>query len=294
MFEFRNKNYLVTVDYYSNFFEVDRLYKTTSKHVIQKLRVQFSRHGIPSKVISDNGPQFSSSDFADFAKTYEFVHVTSSPGYPQSNGKAENAVKTVKRIMKKSLKSGEDPFLALLSWRYTPSEGMNSSPVQRLYGRRTRTLLPTTNKFLKPKIATHVKKEMTVRKNKQKQYYDRNTKPLNDLEKGDIVRIRSQGRENEWKKGIVEEKVNINSYNVKTEDGGIYRRNRRHLRSSKEQFELNDPNVEMKDNDRQDDSCVRSNETSCENTEHSLVQVAPRRSGRVRREPSYLKDYVMK
>ena len=61
-----------------------------------------------------------------------------------------------------------------------------------------------------------------------------------------------------------EEKVNIKSYNVKTEDGGIYRRNRRHLRSSKEQFELNDPNLEMKDNDRQDDSCVRSNETSCE------------------------------
>ena len=93
------------------------------------------------------------------------------------------------------------------------------------------------------------------------------------------------------KKGIVEEKVNIKSYNVKTEDGGIYMRNRRHLRSSKEQFELNDPNVEMKDNDRQDDSCVRSNETSCENTELSLVQVEPRRYGRVRKEPSY---YVMK
>jgi hypothetical protein len=57
----------------------------------------------------------------------------SSPGYPQSNGQPENAVKNVKRIMKKSLKSGEDPFLALLSWRNTPSEGMNSSPVQRLY-----------------------------------------------------------------------------------------------------------------------------------------------------------------
>jgi hypothetical protein len=151
------------------FTPVDRLYKTTSKHVIQKLRAQFSRHGVPSKVISDNGPQFSSSDFADFAKTYEFVHVTSSPGYPQSNGKVENAVKTVKRIMKKSLKLGEDPFLALLSWRK------------------------------KPKIATHVKKEMTVRKNKQKQYYDRNAKSLSDLEKGDIVRIRPQGRDNEWK-----------------------------------------------------------------------------------------------
>ena len=196
--------------------------------------------------------------------------------------------------MKKSLKSGEDPFLALLSWRNTPSEGLNSSPVQRLYGRRTRTLLPTTNTLRKPKRVTHVKKEMTVRKNKQKQYYDSNTKSLNDLEKGDIGRIRPHGRDNEWKKGIVEGKVNIKSYNVKTEDGGIYRRNRRHLRSSKEQFELNDPNVEMKYNDRQDDSCVRSNETSCENIEHSLVQVEPRRYGRVRREPSYLKDYVMK
>jgi transposase InsO family protein len=144
------------------------------------LRAQFSRHGVPSKVISDNGPQFFSSDFADFAKTYEFVHVTSSPGYPQSNGQAENAVKNVKRIMKKSLKSGEDPFLALLSWRNTPSEGLNSSPVQRLYGRRTRTLLPTTNTLRKPKRVTHVKKEMTVRKNKQKQYYDSNTKSLND------------------------------------------------------------------------------------------------------------------
>ena len=99
---------------------------------------------------------------------------------------------------------------------------MNSSPVQLLYGRRTRTFLPTTNKLLKPKITTHVKKEMTVRKNKQKQYYDRNAKSLSDLEKGDIVRIRPQGRDNEWKKGIVEEKVNIKSYNVKTEDGGIY------------------------------------------------------------------------
>jgi hypothetical protein len=59
--------------------------------------------------------------------------------------------------MKKLLKSGEYPFLALLSWSIS-SEGMNSSPVQRLYCRRTRTLLPTTNKLLKPKIATHIKK----------------------------------------------------------------------------------------------------------------------------------------
>lgn len=67
---------------------------------------------------------------------------------------------------------------------------MNSSLVQRLYSSRTRTLSPTTNKLLKPKIDIHAKKEMTVRKIKQNQYYDRNTKSLGDLEMGDIVRIR--------------------------------------------------------------------------------------------------------
>ena len=54
-----------------------------------------ARHGIPDKIVSDNGPQFSSQEFKKFKDLYEFDHVTSSPTDPQSNGKAENAVKTV-------------------------------------------------------------------------------------------------------------------------------------------------------------------------------------------------------
>lgn len=41
------------------------------------------------EVCSDNGPPFSSKSFAAFARKYDFQHVTSSPGYPQSNGLAE-------------------------------------------------------------------------------------------------------------------------------------------------------------------------------------------------------------
>ena len=44
--------------------------------------------------MTDNGPQFDSAEFAMFAKKWSFKHDTSSPRYPQSNGKAENAVKT--------------------------------------------------------------------------------------------------------------------------------------------------------------------------------------------------------
>ena len=91
LFEFQGKEYLVTTDYYSNFFEVDKLGTQTSKEVIEKLKCQMARHGIPDKLRSDNGPQFSSQEFKKFTQLYEFDHVTSSPTYPQSNGKAENA-----------------------------------------------------------------------------------------------------------------------------------------------------------------------------------------------------------
>ena len=36
LFEFQGRSYLVTTDYYSNFFGVDRLYNTTAKVVICK------------------------------------------------------------------------------------------------------------------------------------------------------------------------------------------------------------------------------------------------------------------
>ena len=59
-FEFQGKEYLVTTDYYSNFLEIDKLDTQTSKEVIEKLKCQMARHGIPDKLVSDNGPQFSS------------------------------------------------------------------------------------------------------------------------------------------------------------------------------------------------------------------------------------------
>ena len=87
---------------------------------------------MPDIVVSDNSPQFASAEFSVFAKTWMFTHSTSSPYHPQCNGKAENALKTVKRIFAKCLESGQSEFLALLDWRNTPTEGIGTSPAQRL------------------------------------------------------------------------------------------------------------------------------------------------------------------
>ena len=114
-------NYLITVDYFSNFWEIDYLEDTTAKTVIRKLKANFARHGIPDVLITDNGPQFTSEQFKSFTTTWEFTHTTSSPYYPQSNGKAEQAVKMAKTLLKKAKKSKSDPYLALLDFRNTPS-----------------------------------------------------------------------------------------------------------------------------------------------------------------------------
>ena len=65
------------------------------------MKAHFARYGIPDRATSDNGRPFNSKEFASFVSLYGFEHVTSSLGYPQSNGKAQNAVKAGKNSHEK-------------------------------------------------------------------------------------------------------------------------------------------------------------------------------------------------
>ena len=184
----------ITVDYFSNFSEVDHLTTTTATQVINKVRSHFTRYGIPDTVVSDNGPQFSGSQFAAFAQQWQFTRVTSSPRYPQSmNGKTESTVKTAKLIMKKALEAKCDVYLALLDFRNTHSEYLHSSPAQRMFGRPTRTLLPLSPSLLQPEPArqTTALKQLCKAKDKQAQQYNRTSKSLSQmLPGGNVVRMK--------------------------------------------------------------------------------------------------------
>ncbi|XP_062576513.1 uncharacterized protein K02A2.6-like [Saccostrea cucullata] len=240
LFEFDGNDYLICADYFSDFFEIDRLHGKTGKEVITKMKAQIARHGIPDVIISDNGPPFNSREFQDFAEKYEFEHRTSSPRYPQSNGKAENAVKIAKALMRKCVLDKKDPFLALLDWRNTPSETIGLSAAERLFGRRTRTRLTLSSKQLKTHNSSGISRKLYKRKGKEASYYNCGTKELQKLHAGDTVRIRPFGREKSWTKAQVRDQVDIRSYEVRTEDGRVYRRNRKHLRLSREPFSKED------------------------------------------------------
>lgn len=220
IFEYAGRSYLCVYDALSNFPEVELLKDTTAKTVIEATSAIFARYGIPVEVSSDNGPQFCCRAFAEFAQTYGFNHIISSPRYPQSNGLAEKGVQIVKRILKKSTEMKQDFWLGLLAYRSTPMES-GPSPGEVLQGRRLRTTLPD----VRPCPSS------SVQKHRQTDHSIRQLPPLNP---GDTVRIKKGA----WamKGQVVQASGYPRSYNVVTEDGRIVRRNRRHLLPTKEAF----------------------------------------------------------
>ena len=221
IFHFEDKSYLCTVDYYSSYFEIDTLTNKTASQLIHILKKHFSRHGIPNKLVSDNGPPFNSYEFEQFTMSYEIEHVTSSPHYPQSNGKVENTIKVAKNLLKKSKTAKTDIYLALLEWRNTPSEGLESSPSQRMFGQRTRTLIPATSELLKQKLVDDIPGKLLKKKKLQAKYYNYGAKELPHLSNGEVVRVKPTGRSSQWHKAQVKQQVDVRSYEVRMEDGRV-------------------------------------------------------------------------
>ena len=245
--------------------------------------MQFARHGIPDVLVTDNGTQFSSSEFLRFAETWKFEHKTSSPHHPQSNGKAEDAVKICKALLKKAKADNKDPLLAFLDWRNTPSEGLGTSPVQRLMGRQTRTLLPTHTKLLQPKVDNHTAEKLANRKQIQEQRYNKKSQPLPSLQPGQAIRMKLPG-DPKWSLGSCVKVLRNRSYEVEVA-GRCYRRNRRQLRTTAESpppqpLEENllhdDHSAKSPSANQESSSDISDYDKSTNDTPQSLIE--PRRS----------------
>ena len=283
LFEFNGVHYLLSVDYYSKWIEVAKLDDITSSNIICHLKSQFARYGIPDELISDNGPQYACSAFNDFSRSYGFVHTTSSPLYPQSNGEVERAVQTIENFLKK----GQDPYKALLNYRNTPLDGIGLSPAQILMGRRLKTSLPTSAELLKPQGTPEIKQHLQKIKERQKFYYDKHcSKELPPLDKGDQVSLKH------------EKHHTPRSYIVQAPGGQKYRRNCRHLNKNRVSQALNKGTVETSQNGQA--SSPACNQTNLNGSfhetetlsEHALKPAMRTRSGRLVKQPTYLKDYA--
>ena len=107
---------------------------------------------------------------------------------------------------------------------------------QLFMSRRLRSIIPTSDALLKPKVldAHKVMEKMELKQRKQKHYFDRQTKALPVLETGDRLRVRMG---NSWKPGrVVQHAETPRSYEIQTDEKRKYRRNRRMLIKSSEDY----------------------------------------------------------
>ena len=170
---------------------------TNASSVIKGMKKVFTTHGIPDILVSDNGPQFKCHEFVDFCREHDIIHRTRSPGFPQSNGEAESAVKIAKKILEQ-----QDPEIALLNYRATPHSSTGVSPSTALMGRQIRTKLPMLPENLKPKVSQDKKIRGHDQKMKHtyKDNYDRRhgVVSLSPLKPGDSVLTKADD-EKRWK-----------------------------------------------------------------------------------------------
>ena len=101
----KGKMYFMLVEAHSKWPEVVEMQSTTAEKTIQVMREMFATYGLPEQVVSDNGSQFTSQEFAEFMKRNGIKHIKSTPYHPSTNGLAERFVQTFKRAMLKDFGS---------------------------------------------------------------------------------------------------------------------------------------------------------------------------------------------
>ena len=237
LFSCSGKDFLVYSDRLSGWPQVGAYGRhATSKDTIKILRTFFVNTGVPARLCSDGGPQFSSSVFKAFLKRWNVEHRVSSPHYPQSNGHAEAHVKKVKNLIMKTTSNGnldtEDFDRGLLEIRNTPNAS-GKSPAQIVYGHSLRSAVPahyrSFSKEWQAEAEEYDKLQATM-KDKTKMYYDRSSHRLPNLKCGMSVRIQHHLSKRWDRVGIIVSVGNYRNYLVKLPSGRTYWRNRKFLR----------------------------------------------------------------
>ena len=177
LFSYGGKSYLVYGDRLSGWPVVADMSTegTSTKQIIRVFWKCFSDLGVPNKLRTDGGLQFTSSEFKRFLKKYGVGHCPSSPYYPQSNGHTESMVKAMKQLVSKTADSergidNDDFHQGLLEYRNSPKE-TGISPSQMLYGHPLRSCVPAHQSSFQRKWGEIMEK------------YDRNHAKINDRNK---------------------------------------------------------------------------------------------------------------
>ena len=221
---FQGHMFLLLVDACSKWLDVHVMKSISSSATIEKLRSIFAIHGLPHKLVTDNGPAFISSEFKTFMDYNSIVHIRSAPYHPSTNELAERAVQTLKDGLR-CIKDGtiETRLARFLSkYRLTPHSTTGLSPSEMLLGRRPRSRLDLMNPDLAQKVLSN--------QLQQKRTHD-NSKQARSFKVGEEVYVRSFNNINHWIPGSILATTGPLSYKISLANGVVIKRHVDHVKA---------------------------------------------------------------
>ena len=282
MFQLNGHTYLAYADRLTGWLETAHFPgDATSSKIISHLRVFFRRWGAPECLSTDGGTNLASSEVTEFLKKWRVTARVSSAHYPQSNGRAEAAVKAAKRVLRGNTGVGgsldcDKVAQALLQYLNTPLREVNKSPAQLATGRQLRDGVPIARQYYK--VDQHWKhslrdREVLMALSHARLPVARGEVPrqLPALAVGDRVLVQDASTRAWDRSGVIVEARPHKQYAVRLSGSGrISYRNRRHLKLN---ATLTKPTQETRE-------------------APSPAPQTPTKPARQRREPTWLKDYV--
>ncbi len=231
--------FLIYADRFSGWVEVDRLSTNNFRLVRQSFLRWFRTYGVPEEISSDGGPPFKSLAYRTFLKIWDVRPRISSAYYPQSNGRAEAAVKSVKRILLGNVNSSTGELdtdaaaRAIMTHRNTPAQDTGIPPSVMLFGRPLRDHLPR-KRTLRSEWESIADSRETALARRLSTTSPHSGTELKTLDIGDAVQVQNQvgSHPNKWNNtGVVSSVLPNRQYNV-VMDGSrrVTLRNRRYLR----------------------------------------------------------------
>ena len=210
------KMFLITVDAYSKWIEVDVTSTATASATVGKMRRIFATHGLPLTLVSDNGPSFVGEEFKDFLLKNGVRHILTAPYHPSSNGQAERMVRVFKESMR-CLSEGDIEtrlYRLLFAYRMTPSTATGKSPAELLFQRQPRSqfdrMLPKSSKENEdPKDPKENKKDKE--------------KKVRVFEENDSVWVKNFGEGKKWVAGTILKRTSKVNYQVASNDKILHR-----------------------------------------------------------------------
>ena len=241
IFEESGYKYLAYADKLTGFVELAYFPTNTSSNaIIKTIREFFQRWGIAEEISPDGGPNLSSREIKEWLESCGVKLRLSSAYYSKSNGRAEAAVKSLKRLLKGNTERGainnDKIAKALLQHRNTPLRDIEKSPAELALGRSLRDSvpMPLIRYNVDPKWAQNLRKReinMCKKNESIEQKHDEQSKNLTELKIGDEVYCQNT-RNKLWdRSGIIVEVLPNRQYSIKLHGSGrISLRNRCHLK----------------------------------------------------------------